>query len=89
MRTAIRYGLRLGCLGGTVHDPVTLSDTPRQKIEKCKICSVRKNWLKGYKGRIDNVEYLKFHVRSFAQRNGTTKRVYAKIYDQQRTIIRF
>ncbi len=44
-------------------------------------CNVKKRYNKGYKGRVQNTEYLKDHVRNFAQRFGATKRVYNRIYN--------
>lgn len=76
----IRYGVRLGCRWGMPHDPIVLHETPQCKIERCKLCGIRKRFNKGFGGRIDNVEYLRFHVRSFAQKNGSTKRVWAKMH---------
>ncbi len=57
------------------------------KFEKCRICGMRARWNVGYKGRTDNLEYLKLHVRNFAQPNGATKRVYKKIYEPETCII--
>lgn len=75
----VRYGTRLGCRGGNPHDPVLLKETKAYKIEKCRLCGIRKRWNLSFKGRVNNVEYLRFHVRSFAQPNGSTKRVYNKV----------
>ncbi len=85
----IRYGTRLcGCRFGQAHDFVRLGETPQQTWEQCKICGIKKKWNKGYRGRIANTEYLKAHVRQFAQDFGSTKRVYMKIYKPEQTIIK-
>lgn len=76
----VKYGTRFGCRFGQPHDFVTLKDSITYKVEKCRICGVRKKYNKGYKSRIDNLQYLKDHVRNYAQPNGSTKRVYNKIY---------
>jgi len=49
------------------------------KYEVCRICNKKFRWKKGYKGRIDNVAYLKAHVRNYAQKFGATKRVYYRV----------
>ena len=42
---------------------------------------------KGYKGRIASAEYLKAHVRQYAQDFGSNKRVYKKLYQPEQTTI--
>jgi hypothetical protein len=54
----------------------------------CKICNKRFRWKKGYKGRVASQEYLKAHVRNFAQRGGATKRIYNKVYNPSKMIIK-
>lgn len=83
----MRYGTRLGCRFGQPHDPQIIHENPSVKWEACRRCGKRFRWNKGYKGRTDNIEYLKVHVRSFAQPNGATKRVYNKIYNPEKCII--
>ena len=70
------------------HDPVTLFENKKCKIEKCKLCGKRIRFNKGFKGRVDNIEYLQFHVRKFAQPNGSTKRVYLKMHDPESLVIK-
>ena len=84
---SIRYGMRFGCRFGQPHDPVLVKETKTFKVERCKICGVRRHWVKGYKERISNVDYLRFHVRSFAQPHGSTKRVFEKTYHPEKTVI--
>lgn len=84
---SVRYGTRFGCRWGLPHDFVLVKETRAYKVERCRSCSIRKRWNKGYKERIDNVEYLKCHVRQFAQRFGSTKRVHAKLYDKNKLTI--
>lgn len=85
--SAIRYGVRFGCRWGAPHDFQVIKDAKKYKVEKCKLCGVVKRWNKGYQGRIDNNQYLKDHVRQYAQKSGSTKRVYAKMYQKEKTII--
>jgi len=83
----MRYGRDLGCRFGQPHDMRVLHENPHVKWEVCQICGMRKRYNKGYKGRINNNEYLKDHVRNFAQKWGATKRIYNKIYQPEKTII--
>ena len=85
--TSVRYGVRMGCRFGNPHDFKAIKENNSYKVEKCSICGLRKRWNKGFKGRIDNPEYLKAHVRNFAQANGSTKRVYMKMYQPEKTKI--
>jgi len=85
----MRYTGDLGCrYRGIPHQMEVIHDTPRAKHEKCLICGVHKRYNKGYRGRVKNTEYLKDHVRNFAQKNGVTKRIYKRIYQPEQTIIR-
>lgn len=77
-----------GCRDGLPHDLVVLKDTPTVKWEECKICSRKFRWTKGFKGRINNPEYLKAHSRNYAQPNGATNRLYMRLYHPEKCIIR-
>lgn len=83
----IHYGIRLGCRFGQPHEFTTIKDTKTVKVEKCRLCQTRRRWQKRYKGRIDNKEYLKDHVREFAQKTGPTHRVFKKLYEPEKTVI--
>lgn len=83
----MRYGHDLGCRHGQPHDLEITHETKTVKWEVCKICNKKFRWNKGYKGRVKNTEYLKAHVRNFAQRGGATKRVYHKVYKPELTKI--
>jgi len=88
MKTSpIRYGTRFGCRWGQPHDLERLGENPQQLWERCKICQKTFHWGKGNKGRIENAEYLKAHVRQYAQDFGSTKRVYMKLYNPLKTTI--
>ena len=77
----MRYTDNLGCrYRGIPHDLRIIHQTDYIKIEACYICNRRFRWNKKYKGRVNNIEYLKAHVRNYCQRNGATKRVYMKVY---------
>lgn len=82
MRSApIRYGTRYGCRFGQPHNMTQVHDDKHLKIERCMICNKLFRWKKGYKGRIYNVAYLQAHVRQYAQKFGSTKRVYHRIHN--------
>ncbi len=84
---SIRYGTRFGCRWGMPHDFKQIHVGKTYKVEKCLLCGVRKRWNFGFKGRVDNPEYLKDHVRQFAQKFGSTRRVYNKLYRPEKSII--
>lgn len=83
----MRYGRDLGCRFGQPHNMRVLHETPHAKWEVCMICGKRKRYNKGYKGRINNNEYLKDHVRNFAQKWGATKRIYMRTYQPEKCTI--
>jgi hypothetical protein len=77
----MRYTGDLGCkYRGIPHDMQVLHENKNAKWERCKICRMRKRYNKIHRGKIKNTEYLKDHVRNFAQRFGATKAVYNKVY---------
>lgn len=83
----MKYGRDLGCKYGQPHDLRIVFENKRIKCEVCSICNKKFRWPKKFKGRVDNVEYLKAHVRNFAQRFGSTKRIYYKVYKKEKTKI--
>ena len=80
--------MRYGCRYGLPHDLKAIHETPQVKVEVCQICNKKYRWNKGYKGRVQNQEYLKAHARNFAQKFGITKRLYYKIYKLEQCLIR-
>lgn len=85
--SSIRYGTRFGCRWGQPHDLQRLGENQGQIWERCNLCGKTFRWNKGYKGRIENIEYLRAHVRQYAQEFGSTKRVYMKLYSPNKTTI--
>lgn len=84
----MRYTGDLGCkYRGIPHDMSIVFENQRVKCETCKICTRRFRWYKGFRGRVNNVEYLRAHVRNFAQRWGATKRIYHKTYYPEKCTI--
>ncbi len=80
--------MRYGCRFGQPHDFQILHENPQVKWEVCRICNKKMRWNKGYKGRVKNAEYLKAHARNFAQRFGATKRLYMKVYQPEKCLIK-
>ena len=69
------------------HDITLLHDSRRVKWEVCTVCNKKFRWLKGFKERISNVEYLKVHSRNYAQKGGATNRLFMKLYEPKKTKI--
>jgi hypothetical protein len=69
-----------GCKYGQPHSLRIISQNDKAKWEVCDICGKKFRWNKRFKGRVENNEYLKAHVRNFCQKSGATKRIYHKIY---------
>lgn len=66
---------------------VRLGENPQQLWERCRLCGRFFRWNKGYKKRVENQAYLEAHVRQYAQKFGSTKRVFNKLYHPEKTII--
>lgn len=79
---------RYGCKWGIPHDPRIVYQDKKIKVEKCTICNKQFRWHKGPRGRVQNKEYLKVHIRNFCQKFGATKRIYHKIYKSDKMKIR-
>ena len=79
--------MRYGCKYGLPHDLKIVHENPQVKWEVCQICNKKFKFNKGYKGRVNNQEYLKAHARNFAQKWGETKRIYHKVYKPESCVI--
>ena len=75
---------KYGCKYNLPHDLKIIHENPTIKIEVCLICNRKYKWSKGYRGRVNNIEYLKAHARNFAQQFGKTKRLFYQIYEPQK-----
>lgn len=62
------------------HDYIRVSENADGVVEVCKECKYRLITRKDIKGRIDNKEYLKEHVRDTAQPTGITSKVFKQYY---------
>lgn len=80
----VSYGCKWS---GVPHDLVPIGETSQTKVERCIICNQKFRWNKGHKGRDDNVQYLKIHNRSFAQKGGATNRLFMRLYEPEKCII--
>ena len=76
-----------GCRYGAPHDLFIVHEAKAEKWERCRLCNKPFRWNKRNKGRVHNQEYLKAHIRNFAQRWGATKRIYNKVYFPEHMII--
>lgn len=83
------YGTRndFGCRFGEPHDMRRVHEGKQVIVERCARCMKTFRWGKGFKGRIANAEYLRAHIRAFAQRFGATKRIFNKLYEPQKAVI--
>lgn len=83
------YGTRndFGCRFGQPHDMRRVHEGPQVIVERCSRCMKQFRWNKGFKGRVANAAYLKAHIRQFAQRIGSTRRVFMQLYEPHKTTI--
>lgn len=72
---------------GVPHDLYPVGETANIKVERCHICHATFRWAKGFKGRVDNVRYLKAHARNYAQKGGATNRLFMKLYEPEKATI--
>jgi len=70
------------CPKGKYHAFEQSYDLPSEIIEFCNLCGLRMSYRK-VNGMIDNVKYLKDHVRDFCQPIGPTAKVYAEVYGHE------
>jgi hypothetical protein len=77
-----------GCKGGLPHSLRPLKEFNWVKYEYCELCGKKYRWNKRERQRIANKEYLKAHVRNFAQRYGATREIYHRIYKPELCVIR-
>ena len=80
----VDYGCRWS---GVPHDLYTVGETSTIKVEACRLCPRKFRWPKGFKGRTDNVAYLKAHARNFAQKGGATHRLFMRMYEPEKVVI--
>lgn len=62
------------------HDYVIIRKTGDGMLEVCSECKKRNIIRNDLKGRIDNKQYLKDHVRDTAQPHGRTSKIFNKYY---------
>ena len=72
---------------GVPHDLYIRGETSVIKVEGCRLCRKTFRWPKWFKGRTDNVRYLKAHARNFCQKCGATHRLFMQLYEPTRCII--
>jgi len=66
------------------HDYQVIVSTDSGQIEVCRECKHRLVVKKDSKGRVDNVAYLKSHARDFAQKTGSTAKLFERYYNNKK-----
>lgn len=61
------------------HNFTSIHSDKNVQVERCKQCGYQKKYNK-VEGRVNNVEYLKDHVRDFAQPTGPTAHIFKQFY---------
>ena len=69
---------------GHLHTFQVLSSTAEEQVERCTECGEKKRY-RQINGRSDNNQYLKDHIRDFAQPGGATNAVFQKYYGNSKT----
>lgn len=72
--------MNYGCKGKLPHAYEIEFDNPQVQAEKCSICGDEIKFQKDSQGRIDNLAYLKAHLREFCQPTGPTAKLYYILY---------
>jgi hypothetical protein len=63
-----------------VHDYKTVGENDEAIVEVCKECKKRLVMRKDSKGRTENRQYLKEHIRDTAQPTGVTSKIFNRFY---------
>lgn len=61
------------------HNFTTIHSDSSVQVEVCKQCGYKKKYNK-VQGRVNNTEYLRDHVRDFAQPTGSTAEIFERFY---------
>lgn len=77
-----------GCRWGLPHDLTATIENGVVKCEVCKICGRKFRWNKGNRKRVENNRYLAAHARNFAQKGGATHRLYMRLYEPEKCVIK-
>ena len=64
-----------------IHNYNVVKSSPSATVEVCSECKKRLVTKMDKQGRIDNVAYLKEHVRDTAQPTGATAKVFKQYYE--------
>jgi hypothetical protein len=65
-----------------VHNYQVIRNTKDSVVEVCSECKKKLVTKIGLKGRIDNITYLKEHVRDTAQKTGSTAKIFKRFYGE-------
>jgi len=66
------------------HNFTVIHSDQHTQVEVCKDCGFKKQYKK-IDNRINNQEYLKDHVRDFAQPTGPTAKIFERYYGKPKT----
>lgn len=66
--------------GCRFHDFKVVGDGKWGVLERCLLCGHYEEYKKGSDGSMDNVKYLKDHIRDFCQSTGSTAHIFKEIY---------
>lgn len=64
------------------HDFIIIFEDSTVMSQVCKLCGEKKRYRK-INDKINNVEYLKDHIRDFAQPGGATDKVFQRFYGKK------
>ena len=79
---------RYDCKYGEPHDLHVIHETMVVLWEVCTRCDRKFRWPKGRRGRVQNAKYLEAHLRNFAQKGGATNRLFMRLYEPEKCIIK-
>lgn len=65
------------------HTYKIINDNADGLLEICTECKKKLVTKKGFKGRVNNKEYLKEHIRDTAQPRGRTAKIFNKYYKKK------
>jgi hypothetical protein len=75
-----------GCKGDMPHKFEVYAEDERVIAEQCNRCGMKKTYNKAEKGRVETKEYVKDHIRDFAQPNGRTGKLFEQLYGKPKDI---
>lgn len=68
------------CKGKQPHEYEPFAEAASFLAEICVLCGDKQVWDKDDRGRVANKDYLRYHIREFAQATGPTSQVFEMLY---------